>query len=547
MVSLKRNKWIWAAVTAAVAASALAGCAGGDSKNTATPEATKQPEKRGSVSLLTKDIADIDPAIGTANNNIWTKWINENGPSDVTFVPFSGNMKEKVNLMFASGSAPDIIANLFDPSLRNDLYAQKQLLPLDDLINKSSTEYKKMLEDYPVLKKLGTKEDGKLYEIGRIQQLMPELYLLVRADWLKKLNLQAPKTADEMLAVMKAFVEQDPDANGKKDTYGINLSGIADTDIEHMFQSKPGDINFVVVNGQMVNGWEQKKAATEFKKKMFDQGLIQSDYLLDQGGNKAKEAWVTGKMGFFGTWRGNMQAEIETLKKNVPDAEVVAIPFPKTQYGQFSPALSAPAQMSTALSRGTKDPEAAIKLIDFMYKKTTQMTMGYGTEGTHYKVDNGCPAVIDAAKNKKEIVGRLIDNYVSKGILFGNKCGEETLMNKDNPAQKMVADIYTTGKKIYLDPNIPPAEFTHNEWRPQYPSDLNLIVNNTKKQITDIFSKSVVSGAAYTPDQALKDAMDVWEKAGGKKVDDWYKDWYQKNKDTWPMNKDIYTTAAKFQ
>jgi multiple sugar transport system substrate-binding protein len=47
--------------------------------------------------------------------------------------------------------------------------------------------------------------------------------LLVRKDWLDKLGLQPPKTWDDLVNVAKAFTTQDPDGNGKNDTYGLAL------------------------------------------------------------------------------------------------------------------------------------------------------------------------------------------------------------------------------------------------------------------------------------------------------------------------------------
>jgi len=49
--------------------------------------------------------------------------------------------------------------------------------------------------------------------------------LLVRSDWLDKLHLQAPKTWDDVVSVAKAFTTQDPDGNGKADTYGLAVPG----------------------------------------------------------------------------------------------------------------------------------------------------------------------------------------------------------------------------------------------------------------------------------------------------------------------------------
>lgn len=49
--------------------------------------------------------------------------------------------------------------------------------------------------------------------------------LFIRSDWLTKLNLQAPKTWDDVVNVAKAFTTQDPDGDGKADTYGLAVPG----------------------------------------------------------------------------------------------------------------------------------------------------------------------------------------------------------------------------------------------------------------------------------------------------------------------------------
>ncbi|WP_194916220.1 ABC transporter substrate-binding protein [Catenulispora rubra] len=49
--------------------------------------------------------------------------------------------------------------------------------------------------------------------------------LLIRKDWLDKLGLQPPKTWDDLAKVAQAFTTQDPDGDGKKDTYGLAVPG----------------------------------------------------------------------------------------------------------------------------------------------------------------------------------------------------------------------------------------------------------------------------------------------------------------------------------
>ncbi|KUL31820.1 ABC transporter substrate-binding protein [Streptomyces regalis] len=66
--------------------------------------------------------------------------------------------------------------------------------------------------------------DGKHYGIPYSRQAQT---LMIRKDWLQKLGLKAPTTWQEMLSVAKAFATEDPDGDGKADTYGMVVPGSA--------------------------------------------------------------------------------------------------------------------------------------------------------------------------------------------------------------------------------------------------------------------------------------------------------------------------------
>ena len=64
-----------------------------------------------------------------------------------------------------------------------------------------------------------------LYEVITIPATVPKAsgmsQMWIRQDWLDKLGLEPPKNLEELKKVARAFIEQDPDGNGKKDTMGI--------------------------------------------------------------------------------------------------------------------------------------------------------------------------------------------------------------------------------------------------------------------------------------------------------------------------------------
>lgn len=64
--------------------------------------------------------------------------------------------------------------------------------------------------------------DGKLYGVPYSAQATA---LLIRKDWRAKTGLPAPTSWDQLTALAKAFTTQDPDGNGKNDTFGLAVPG----------------------------------------------------------------------------------------------------------------------------------------------------------------------------------------------------------------------------------------------------------------------------------------------------------------------------------
>ncbi|MGG1515547.1 extracellular solute-binding protein [Paenibacillus oryzisoli] len=550
-----KRKLITLSVLAVVLAgvSLLAAC--GKEEGSAPPAAsgdtkaqgTAAPEKRGKISTTIYDRGNMVPEEGTLDKNRWTAYINKNGPVDVTFVPIPRTKPEdKLNVMFASGEAPDLIQD-YDGKNRSTWYESKQLLPLDDLIDKYSVEYKALLQKYPLLRKYGTRADGKLYDIAVLAKLDVNWVYLVRADWLKKLGLEAPKTTDELMAVAKAFTEKDPDGNGKNDTYGLSLGGGYNNKVIDFMFGVPVFSNYTLKDGNIQYAWENQQAGLEFKKKMFQEGVIDKDFAADTNGDKAKRDFLNGKLGFYvGPLPSTI--EMETLMKNDPNAQLSPILLPKSPFGQFSPPLSAPIQNAAVVNAKAKDPVSVIKYIDYLEKESTYKALKWGIEGEHYKLDaNGCAQTIDPDKNKKE------RSYAGDYSMISSapasvlqKCDSRLdTLSDSKPAEKEIKRILMEARKLYIAPERPTSGYFIDV--PSTPKDLDMIVQSvpniqiaaSKIGTPDEYVKAIVT-PNMTPEQAVKNAKDIWTKAGGSKVDEWFQNWYKTNKDKAITVNDIY-------
>lgn len=509
-----------------------------------TETATNEPKERGKISVSVYDRGTVPGEEGNMEENRWTKWINEKGPVDVDFMSVPRwESQQKFNVMFASKSAPDFIME-YDTAYRNQLYNQKLIMPIDQLVEEHSTNYKAMLEKYPALRKVGTKDDGQLYEIARVIGLQPNHALFIRADWLEALKLEVPTTTEELFQVAKAFKENDPDQNGSNDTYGMALSYISGMIVDYMhgsvftiFEKQPWYPN---AQDELVHDWDRTKTAFEFKKKLFDAGLVDRDFLTDSKGEKAKQDFINGKLGIWGTTVGDF-ASYETLKKNNPNAKIKVIALPESANGQFSPVLYNPIQSVGVINVMAKNPEAVMEYVDFMLEPDTKKMFEYGVEGEQHSVVNGCPKLNDSEEVKKQMSYKA-DLMMLFSTDFDNTCSDWWNYNESNatPMQLEYKELRYDAVEAYVNDARPNPALTSSEHMPIIPEDLQINQQNGFKAVEDALTKSIISGASYTVDKAIEDAKAAWNKANGEKIDQWYAQWYATNKDTAFLMDDMY-------
>ncbi|QDH23556.1 extracellular solute-binding protein [Saccharibacillus brassicae] len=534
MNAKKRGKTMRGGLAAAAAlAMVLSGC-GSDQKQAA--EGTAGAGKD-AISVSIYDRGQIPKEEGTYADNRWTKWIDENGPVDVEFVPIPRNeSQQKYSMLFASGDAPDLVLE-YDTDFLNSLWTQKQLLPLDELIESGSTEYKALLEKVPALRTLGTKPDGKLYGIGMVTK--PEVLgaMVIRQDWLDKLGLEVPQTVDELYAVADAFANGDPDGNGVKDTFGMNLSQFASFYVDAMFQNEM----FIIEDGQLVRQFDRIKPAYDFKKKLFENGIVDKDFLSDKNGQKAEQDFASGKLGIYLAYRSVISKNFDTLKNTDPNAKITAMAFPESPFGRFGPDFNPSIQITGAVNANAKNPEAVMDYIDFMVTPSTVETLTNGVEGEHYTREGDTIKPIDEQKNETEM-GYLNDYrmFMPKYILDSGNVDGRQLDSKD-PVDREWLAIAAEMDKLYLDPAHPHPGFTHAKFRPSLDKAMTTTFNDGWNNMNDTMAKAVVSGSGYSVDQGVADVKKSWDASGGPALEDWYAKWYQDNKDSWIFMEQLYT------
>lgn len=470
------------------------------------------------------DRGEVTAEEGNYEDNRWTRWINEQAPTKVKWVPVQRNdFQKKMNTLIASGSAPDLIWE-YDRNYIAQLVNQGAIQPIDAYIEKYSTTYKKYLQEYPDLKSLVT-FNGKMYAVTsqRNTDGIANHGMWIRQDWLDKLGLKAPKTIEELVEVAKKFRDEDPDGNGKADTVPIAFTGNSFGIMRAFFFTHENQ--WYVEGGQMKFGrlLDRYTDAIAFNKLLYDERLIDKEYITDANFQRGKQLWVTGKAGIYmGTW--NNEAEFRDLKKNAPEAKMVPLASVASKYGTNGLYQESPADIFTAFNANMKEDEikAAIKLLDWMLE-SGWMSLKFGEKGTHYELVNGeIPKTIDQDKVQKEVkyakAYLMISGWKSKPEWYPLMAAEDEISQE-----------YAKIKSVALEAALKNTYRRDTAYAPTMPEATQLIA--TFAPIAQqIEIQAIMGGSGKTPEAAMEAMRKEWKRLGGDNVEKLVQEWYEANK-----------------
>lgn len=147
----------------------------------------------------------------------------------------------------------------------------------------------------------------------------------VRQDWLAKFNMQPPKTHDELMAYAKACVDNDPDGNGKKDTYFMAGAGNGQSfGMLGGFETAYGNPAPIAVDGQLSHPVfnDVRMKYLQLLNEFYNAGVLSPDwYTIEWEKNKAYT--MNDKIGMVWYPAGALLAEYTQAKNKAPGSEKI--------------------------------------------------------------------------------------------------------------------------------------------------------------------------------------------------------------------------------
>ncbi len=318
---------------------------------------------------------------------------------------------EQFNLMYASGSMPDIFEyNIltYYPGGPEKAIEDGLIVDLTPYLETYAPNLMAYYEAHPEVAKQAKTDTGKYYSFPFVRgddSLQAYFGIIVNNQWLEDLGLEYPETMDEwhtMLSLFKA--EKGASAPLTYEAWMIN-NGNGSPFIEAY---NIAEDFYIDDNGKVQYGSIQPEYL-EFLQTFsswYEEGLIDADV---QTMNKSMvgEKMTTGEsgasMGFLASRMGGWLAAVEGNEAY----DFAGVKYPVLNKGDV-PFLSQkdPAIVGTGdafISTDCENIEAAVKYLDMAYAQAGNMLFNFGTEGVSYEMVDNYPTYTDLIMKNEDM------------------------------------------------------------------------------------------------------------------------------------------------
>lgn len=370
-------------------------------------------------------------------------------------------------------------------------------------------DFKNLSGANPVIMKNSSIE-GKNYGLYR-GRVLGRNGIAFRKDWLDKVGLQTPQSIDDFYNMLKAFKEQDPDGNGKDDTYGMVLvkwtgQWASGFDTIKLWFGAPN--KWGVKDGRLVPEHEYPEylEALKFMKKLYDEKLINSDFaVMDIA--KWVDPVVNNKAGVIvdvvdvgARIDDKIHAALAKEGKDEPEKHYIDVTGGVTGTdGQLRTLPTSGYSGILAIPKSSVKTEAELKrvlaFLDQLNEPEMQTMLNFGLEGAHYNLVNDYVEPIkDTAKLESEVEG------LNQMLAFIPE--DRSKQVKQTPLRVKQAEVQKANEQ-YIVSN--PAE-----------PFISTVYSQKGQQLDNIINDARIKFIVGQIDEAgLKSAFELWKKSGG--------------------------------
>lgn len=333
------------------------------------------------------------------------------------YIPFSGNYRDKLNMMLAAGDYPELVR-----VERQDLVMRyinaNAALPLDEYVAESEYFKDSLSEQIPYWRLAAN--DGQLYKWeSNVPQDINNFCecndIAVRLDALEQQGFPELLSANDYIAFLKKAIEDNPTTNGKK-TIGIvapfaeswGMAGL----VPILYEK--GDKYISIGNeGVIFNIEEQQfedmfendytKESFQFFNRLYREGLLNEESFTDTINQVTEKVQSGQALSFFYTmW---ISDNVNKTMEQAGQPELSYIQMPIQANSQAAEGQKKNLRLESVrpyesyiITKNAKDPRRIFELVDWASSDEGQILLQSGVEGIHYTLENGERVMTDEMK-----------------------------------------------------------------------------------------------------------------------------------------------------
>ena len=313
----------------------------------------------------------------------------------VNWVQVPGSeLATKLNLSLSSGDYPDIM--YATPELVNQYLDTGIFLDLTEIMPERMPNVYQQVQAYGALKDI-TDDSGKIWFVPKLEGSVAMWEIdWINQSWLDELDLEVPKTTDELYEVLKAFKAAKGD-----DCIPMTMGPWADKlhNFYYAFNTWSDWQMFSEETGMEYGPYdhaEEMRACLTYLNKLYSEGLLDNEYLTRD--DDAINAMISNNQtGYFYAWADDASRLIEGGTLGVNYSYVNPLKGPEGYSGWYG---CNPVTMRFYINANSKVLDKVIEMCDYIFSEEGRNLFTWGVEGVTYKVVDG----------KKEFVAEIMDN-----------------------------------------------------------------------------------------------------------------------------------------
>lgn len=330
----------------------------------------------------------------------WLFWSELTKRTNVALQPVAvplSDYNQKRSVLVAAGDAPFIVPKTYHPD-ENAFVSSGAIIPVSDYVD-LMPHFKEKIARGNMQPEIDTlrQADGKYYLLpGLHEKPWSDYSLAIRTDILEQLNLQVPRTWDELYTVLKAMKAAHPNVIPFSDRWGKPTPGGNLLNILGASYGAPGGWGYQHAtwdpNAQKffyTGASEPYKQMLQYLNKLVAEGLLDPESFT-QADDLARQKLANGRSFVISS---NAQTLVNDyrpdLAKTIPNAKLAKIPLPVGPQGEINPSSRLEnGIMITKKARESKNFVAMMQFIDWLwYSDAGQEFSKWGVEGVTFKRD----------------------------------------------------------------------------------------------------------------------------------------------------------------